>query len=169
MTQSFHVLIEADTDEADAVLAALELRLSSAGLGMFLESVVDPWIRQRISARFASEGDDMSGKWHPLAVATQQIRAYYGHPPDHPINVRSGDLRSFLISEDSDIKMWGGGASLIHPPQGSASPMMAKKIATAQGGSSFPPTPARPVIGVDENDLVFITSSLAAWLTQDLI
>ncbi len=165
---SFHVLIETDSSEADAVIDSLLEKMSPVGLSAFLHTIVDPWVRNRIDQRFANEGDEMSGDWHPLAVSTQQIRASYGYPPDHPINVRTGKMRSFLVGTNSDVKPNGFGATLQHPPP-TADPITAKKIATAQSGSSFPPTPARPVVGLDENDLIFVTSSLAAWLTQDMI
>lgn len=61
------------------------------------------------------------------------------------------------------------GATLIHPPAGSADPITAKKLKTAQSGSSKPSTPARSVVGVNENDLLFITSSLTAYLVEDFI
>ena len=168
MAGEFYVLIETESDEAQKVLDTLEKRMNPVGLSLFLTTVVDPWIRQRIEQRFDEEGDSMSGDWDPLAISTQQIRASYGYPPDHPINVRTGKMRSFLVGTKSDVKPSGIGATLQHPPP-VADAVTAKKIATAQGGSSQPPTPARPVIGVDENDLVFVTSSLAAWLTQDMI
>jgi hypothetical protein len=164
----FYVLIESETAEADAVIQALLLRASPVGLSAFLSTIVDPFLRNRIEQRFDNEGDDMSGSWDPLAVATQQIRASYGFPPDHPINVRTGKLKSFLVGTNSDVKANGFGATLQHPPP-IADPITAKKLATAQAGSPSPSTPARPVIGVNENDLIFVTSSLAAWLTQDMI
>lgn len=162
------VIITTDRSSVDQALAYLEARLNPIGLATFLTTVVDPFIRNRIQQRFASEGDDVSGAWHPLAVATQQIRASYGFPSDHPINVRTGKLASYLIGTRGDVKQTGVGAALQHPPPG-ADAIMAKKIKTAQSGSSSPSTPPRPVIGVNENDLMFVTSSLVAWLSQDMI
>jgi hypothetical protein len=166
---SFFVLIETDASEAVAVLDALMIRSSPVGLSAFLDTVVDPWVRNRIDQRFNSEGDEVSGSWDPLAAATQQIRASYGFPPDHPINVRTGMMRNFLVGTPSDVKPNGFGADLQHPPPGAGSSVMQKKIQTAQSGSSNPNTVARPVVGLNENDMIFITSSLAAWLTQDMI
>jgi hypothetical protein len=162
------VIITADRSSVDRAMQFLEARLSPIGLVTFLKTVVDPFIRNRIQERFAGEGDDVSGNWHPLSVATQQIRASYGFPPAHPINVRTGKLASWLVGSSSDVKQFGIGASLQHPPPGSDA-ILAKKLATAQSGSSQPPTAPRPVIGVNENDLLFVTSSLVAWLSQDMI
>jgi hypothetical protein len=162
------VIITTDRSSADRAIQYLEARLSPVGLVTFLSTVVDPFIRNRIQQRFAGEGDDVVGAWHPLSVATQQIRASYGFPPSHPINVRTGKLESWLVGAKSDVKQFGIGASLEHPPPGSDA-ILSKKLSTAQSGSSSPVTPARPVIGVNENDLLFVTSSLVAWLSQDMI
>ncbi len=162
------VIITTDKDSAQDAIDFLNDRLGAIGLVTFLNTVVDPFIRNRIDQRFQGEGDDVVGTWHPLAVATQQIRAYYGFPPDHPINVRTSKLRSHLVGTQSDVKAFGIGATLQHPPPGTDA-IMNKKISTAQSGSSSPSTPARPVIGVNENDLLFITTSLVAWLSQDMI
>lgn len=162
------VIITTDRASVDRALQFLEARLSPVGLVAFLNTVVDPFIRNRIQQRFASEGDDVVGTWHPLAAATQQIRAFYGFPPSHPINQRTGRLESWLVGTSSDVKQFGVGASLQHPPPGSDA-ILNKKLKTAQSGSSYPPTSPRPVIGVNENDLLFVTSSLVAWLSQDMI
>jgi hypothetical protein len=165
---SFFVHIETDASRVESVMNALDDRLNPIGLSAFLQTVVDPFIRNRVDQRFASEGDDVSGNWHPLTQATQQIRAAYGYPPSHPINKRTGKLHAQLVKQ-SDVKPTGMGATLEHPAPGSLDPITAKKLKTAQMGSTNPKTPARPVLGVNENDLLFVTSSLAAWLTQDII
>lgn len=162
------VIITVDKNSAQHAIDSLNDRLGAIGLVTFLQTVVDPFIRNRIDQRFKGEGDDVVGVWHPLAVATQQIRASYGFPPDHPINVRTSKLRSHLVGTQSDVKAFGIGATLQHPPPGTDA-ILNKKIQTAQSGSSSPSTPARPVIGVNENDLLFITTSLVAWLSQDMI
>jgi hypothetical protein len=168
MTQGFYVQVTADHSTVDKVLKQLEDRTSPQGLQDFLDDKVDDFIRNRISDRFTKEGDDVSGAWHPLEQATQQIRASYGYPADHPINVRTGQLKAFLVNSHSDIKTDATGATLQHPPvTGDAA--MNKKIATAQSGSSYPSTPARPVIGVNQNDLLFVTSELVAYLMEGMI
>lgn len=164
----FYLDISTDKSHLDDVLASLEDKLNPVGLSMFLSLIVDPFLRNRIEQRFQSEGDDVTGRWHPLAIATQQIRASYGFPPDHPINIRTNKMHAWLVGTQSDIQPNGMGATLTHPPPG-ASGVLMKKLATAQGGSTNPPTSPRPVIGMNENDLMFITSSLVAWLAQDMI
>lgn len=164
----FLVDIETDAASAVAVLAHLTMKLSPAGLHTFLDTMVDPFIRARVDQRFASEGDDVVGAWHPLTVATQMIRAAKGYPSAHPINQRSHKMHSFLVNTQSDVKPTGIGATLTHPPP-TGDGLMNQKIQTAQAGKSRPRTPPRPVIGVNENDMLFITSELALYLSEDFI
>lgn len=165
----FKIEIETDSASADAVMQRLDDRTSAMGLVTFLDVVVDPFLRNRIDERFKSEGDDVTGKWHPLERATELIRASYGFPPDHPINIRTDKMHAYLVGTDSDVHPNGMGATLVHPPLGKAHSVLDKKIKTAQSGSASPSTQPRPVLGVNENDLLFITSSLAAWIIQDII
>lgn len=164
----FQLTFEMEREHLDATLAELALRLSPPGLATYLATVVDPFLRERIDQRFSGEGDDVTGAWHPLAVATQQIRASYGYPPAHPINVRSDKLRSWLVGTPADIKVSGFDAEANHPPP-TTDAVMNTKLTTAQAGKSHPFTPARPVIGMNENDLMFITSSLVAYIAEDFI
>lgn len=164
----FYVFIETDKSEFQKVMDHVQDRLSPVGLVTYLDTIVDPFLRNRIEQRFAGEGDEVSGAWHPLAEATQQIRSSYGYPPDHPINVRTGKLRAHLVGTESTVQADGMGATLQHPGP-VADGVTRKKLVTAQSGSTSPSTPARPVIGVNENDLMFVTSSLVAYLAEGMI
>lgn len=164
----FEILFESDASSATGVFSSLEDKLDPSGLVSFLETEVDPYIRGRIAGRFSTEGDDVSGRWHPLTRATQYYRARQGYPPAHPINVRTRQMRDFLVHTRSQVRSSGLEVILLHPPPVADSELN-RKIATAQGGKSSPGTPPRPVIGVNENDLLFITSSLAAYLIQGIV
>lgn len=168
MATGFEVTFEVDRQHLDLVLGSLAAKLSPPGLASFLDMIVDPFIRERINQRFAMEGDDVSGAWHPLSAATQHIRASYGFPAAHPINVRTGELRDWLVNTPSDIKVSGFTAEANHPPPTTDS-VMNTKLVTAQSGKAHPKTPARPVIGLDENDLLFVTSSLVAYISEGMI
>lgn len=164
----WQLTFEADARHFQHVLAMLELKLSPSGLTGFLLATVDPFIRARTASRFGSEGDDVSGAWQPLEKATELIRAGAGFPPAHPINERTGRLRATLVGRPGDAKPNGFGANLTYPgPIGDAS--FWDKMETAQGGSTNPPTPPRPVIGLNENDMLFVTTELIAWLAKDYI
>lgn len=163
----FEILFETDANSATGVFDTLDARMQDTGLIEFMEDHVDPYLRRRIANRFLAEGDDVSGHWHPLTRATELIRARQGFPPQHPINVRTRQMKDFLISTPSQVRSSGPEVILTHPPP-IASGEINRKIATAQGGKANPPTPARPVIGVNENDLLYITSSLTAYLIRGI-
>lgn len=166
--KGFEVLFETDSSGAQAVFEALNERLESDALVDFMRKEIEPYIKLRIEGRFAAEGDDVTGQWHPLTVATKLIRARNGFPPDHPINVRTGKMKDYLVHSPSDIKIQGPEVELTHPgPTGDRE--LQDKIRTAQEGKTKPRTPARPVLGLNENDLLFITSELAAYLTEGFI
>lgn len=77
-------------------------------------------------------------------------------------------MKDFLLLSPADIKVQGPEVELTHPgPTGDRS--LQEKIQTAQSGSSNPNTRPRPVLGLNENDLLFITSELAAYLTEGMI
>lgn len=165
---SFQVTFEADAAHLQGVLLMLEDKLNPLGLAEFMDATVDPFLRMRTEDRFAQEGDDVVGSWQPLQLATQQIRASKGFSPAHPINVRTGKMRNFLVNRPADVKPNGFGATLTYPgPIGDSE--LFEKLSTAQGGKSYPSTPPRPVIGVNENDMLFVTSELVAWLMEGYI
>lgn len=144
------------------MLEHLETKVSPPGLTTWMEADVDPWLRQRAQDRFTNEGDDVVGAWLPLSPYTQMIRQQMGYGADHPINVRTGELENYITSAGSIFET-GVGVTL-ETPGGTVPPEMAVKIITAQQGSSFPPTPPRPVLGVNERDLEAIMVTLANWI-----
>lgn len=163
MATGFQIDFDVDAAHFNALLAELHLKVSPAGLTTFLNTIVDPFIRSRIDERFASEGDDVTGAWSPLTVATAMIRASQGISPDHPINVRTSKMRDYLVNTQSDVKPTGFDAVLSHPPP-TGDAKLNEKIKTAQMGSTSPRTPPRPVIGLNQNDLLFVTSELVIYL-----
>lgn len=168
MATGFQIVFDVDRAGATAVTAELMHRLEAQELVDFLRQKIEPYVKLRIEGRFASEGDDVTGAWDPLKVATQLIRASHGFPPDHPINVRTSRMKDFLLLSPADIKVQGPEVQLTHPgPTGDRS--LQEKIQTAQSGASSPNTRPRPVLGLNENDLLFITSELAAYLVDGII
>lgn len=166
----FEIAFEAETQHLQGVLRHLDQRLNPDGLGDYLEAKIEPFLQMRIDARFAAEGDDVTGAWHPLKQATEMIRASKGFPPAHPINVRTNKMKHWLVNVPADLIIGGDEAVLIHPPfAGPSDAKTREKIQTAQQGKRSPNTPPRPVLGVNENDLLFITSELVAWITEGYI
>lgn len=161
---SFVITFELDKQYLDTLVTELDQRLDALGLVAWLDRVVSPYIRARIGIRFAGEGDDVSGSWNPLTVATQQIRMNQGFGPG-PINRRYGQLYDFLMNSPGISVAAGFGAELTHPgPTGDWRTKV--KLQTAQSGKSRPKTPARPVIGLNNNDYLFISSELTAYLIE---
>lgn len=153
-----------DSVGVQRTLEHLEAKLSPPGLTTWIEADVDPWLRERAQARFTNEGDDVSGLWLPLSPYTQNIRNQMGYGPDHPINVRTGALEDYITSA-GNVYPTGVGVTL-EAPGGTVAPDMAAKLVTAQQGSSFPATPPRPVLGVNERDLEAVMVTLANWIGQ---
>lgn len=156
------VIVTVDSQRVDAMLQRVDTAISPVGLMGFLTGVIGPYIRERASDRFASEGDDVSGKWAPLQPATQEIRSRGEWPVSatHPINVRTHELERFITQ--SNAAVWGHtlGASLRYPDKQPTRRSITQKMETAQRGRANPRTVARPVLGLNERDLAFTMQSL---------
>lgn len=158
-------LIEISVDDKLAKNEILRLMglLEPPAIAGFLGTRVDPWLRSRARDRFHDEGDDVVGKWVPLAAATRKIRASQGYGPDHPINRRTGELEEYIAGSVNRISVTAVGATMYFPgspPSG----RLRSKVQTAQAGSDKPRTPARPVLGVNERDLGYVMTSLELYI-----
>lgn len=151
-------IIDNDVSEA---LNKLYLLLAPAGMMFFLHSTMGPYLRGRARDRFAKEGDDAVGKWQPLAPSTVTIREESGFGGPHPINRRTGELENWVVDGGWNSYPTGFGASLQYPKR-RPSGELAKKVTVAQKGQKLKPvTPARPVLGVGETDIIFFQAALA--------
>lgn len=147
----------------------VESNLNPAAIVGFLTGAVVPYLQKRGKARFEGEGDDVVGKWLPLTTGTQNIRESLGFPGAHPINRRTGELEEYIVgSSGMPTVMPGFGAGLEWPgtPPGGE---LAAKVATAQGGASaaenaLNDTPARPVLGINEQDMGAVIVMLTLFL-----
>jgi hypothetical protein len=150
-------------DDLQAGIAKLALLLGSEGLTTFLGATVGPYLRERTQQRFANEGDDVVGQWAPLQPATVAIReaSMFNIGGEHPINRRSGELEDWVTEGNYFPYPTGVGASMQYPSKKPAGELR-DKLKTAQGGRADPRTVARPVLGVNEKDLLFVTAALAA-------
>lgn len=164
---SFMVL---DLDSRDLVnhLFALQHRLSDGGLEEFLEDVADPYLKDRASARFAAEGDDAVGRWLPLDATTVQIRLALGYGGAHPINQRTRDLMTYILTSGPETGKTQDGMELTFPA-GGADPLTSEKIRTAQAGKAIPSTPPRPVVALSEKDGRDLTMLLSDYITDGLM
>lgn len=152
----------------EKALAQLEQTLTF-GMVKFLGEEVALYIKQRAARRFQNEGDDVSGKWAPLLPVTQYIRSTsegLDVGPDHPINKRTGELEAWVTKSSFVVSEASGGAVLQYPskkPQGE----LEEKVITAQQGKSYPDTVARPVLGVNQTDMLFVLTQLAFFIQKD--
>lgn len=143
------------------MLRGIDLAISNAGLSIFLAKDIVPYIVLRAQDRFRGEGDDVVGAWAPLKPATQKLRAANPAWPvgaEHPINVRTSELEDWVTGGTFDITPMGTGMQLNYPKKPSGK--LADKVRTAQIGSAKPLAVPRPVLGLNEADLVFATSAL---------
>jgi hypothetical protein len=175
--------ITVDSTDVEAMFHKLESRLSPGALRIFLNARAHRDLAQRAQQRFANEGDDASGPWADLAFMTGRIRAWQGFLPFHPINVRTGALRSFVINSYT-VKETVGGATLTMP--GEASGTLLAKFTQAQlGGGGGPrvsarptrdegthgpnrPAPPRPVVALSVVDTLMISMDLLDFIRQGM-
>lgn len=161
----YSIDVDVFSADVDNMLDRTAMGLSPQGLDQFLSGDAHDFFAEEIMMRFAFEGDSASGDWERLTEATQNIRMHAGYPGDGPINERSGDLLRFL-TENLDVTQLPDGAVMQIP--GDASGEMERKIRHAQAGAKigenplFPnsSTPARPVLAVDEEDLLVVLTLL---------
>lgn len=150
-----------DDHDVEKMLDDVIRFLSPNGAMAFLQGVIGPYLSKRAGDRFKDEGDDVVGKWQELHPATVAIREAGNWPVggDHPINRRSGELENWVVQGGWAAYPTALGASMQYPknrPTGE----LKHKVTVAQSGEGR--TPARPVLGVNEADLMFFTMAYGA-------
>lgn len=143
------------------MLEHLDSALSPLGMQIFLNGRIGPFLRKRAADRFKNEGDDAVGRWRQLSTVTNEWREFYGFPPAHPINRRTGALEAYITGAASDVKSGPGWSMLTYPDTPPGSKWTAEKLRTAQRGKEYPNTTSRPVLGMGEVDLSFTLTQLA--------
>lgn len=149
------------TGNTSRVLARLSELLSPGPLGVFMDEQIGALLQTRARDRFKNEGDDASGKWAPLADATEQIRLAQGYGAAHPINVRTGDLESFIEDSPNRIIMDGQGVTLNFPGTDPTT-RVGEKLKGAQQGEGR--APARPVLAINERDAAMAVGALESYI-----
>lgn len=148
-----------DATQVDAMLARISSVLSGPLFYAYMAHLGE-YVQGRTRDRFSSEGDDVTGKWHPLSSATQHWRVTQGFPADHPINRRTGQLEAYLTQGTYSVTPNALGATMTYPGT-PAKGWTKEKLKTAQQGKQSPATPARPVLGLNERDLLYVMTTLA--------
>jgi len=150
-------------EEVQRVMDRLMYQLSPVGLSNFLGLEVGPWLRTRASDRFFDEGDDVSGPWAALSEVTQEIRESstdFSVGGSHPINKRTGELEEYVTGSYARFWPTTMGATVRYPGAPSSKKSLRDKMKTAQEGKIYPRTVPRPVLGVNETDLIFVQTAL---------
>jgi len=151
-------------DDLTQSLAKLSVLMSDQGLVAFLGTAIGPYLKKRAADRFASQGDDVSGAWKPLSPATIAIRQDGGFGAG-PINRRTGELENCAVQSGWDAYPITKGATMRFPGKKPGG-RLKEKVITAQEGRSgdegpdYPRTVPRPVVGVNETDMLFFQTAL---------
>src|SRR4051812_39482393 len=96
MTVKATVDIVVDDKDVVHLFDSFERAVTTVSLERLLSGGIADALRWRAQNRFTTEGDSASGKWAALRPATEDIREFLGYPRAHPINKRSGELRTFV-------------------------------------------------------------------------
>lgn len=153
-------------------LEQMQRLLGGPALAEFMSKEIFPYLRERALARFAGNGDEVTGRWPALKPVTQTIREYYGYGGSGPINQRTGKLMEYV--EQATPRMVIGADSVIlqYPGDLPTSRALDAKYRTAQRGRGFtgsvsskPRTPPRPVIAFSATDYIVIQERLETFIS----
>lgn len=162
------LLVLVDDKQALAMLSRLEQALTGPSLHAFLMAGVEPYLRSRAKQRFDSEGDKaVGGKWAPLKPYTQRVRVDAGYGPMHPINKRTGALESYITQGSNEFRTSAISAALLMPGKGGTKDQK-KAFETAQIGRRWPLTAPRPVLALDQQDMIEVMVALGGFITSEV-
>jgi hypothetical protein len=166
MTAFMDIQFQGDFSQTYRMIHYLQTVLSPVGFATFLQLHVGPYLQTRAETRFRDEGDDAVGQWAPLQPATVEIRDRMQVGGDHPINVRTGELEDWITGGNWKINQTALGVTLVFPGAEPRDPGLRQKMETAQVGRATPPTVARPVLGMNEQDLAYVITTMAFWIGE---
>lgn len=162
------IQIIGDDSGVQKMLNLLDTALNPLAIAGFLGAEISPYLALRATQRFASEGDDVSGKWAPLRESTKRFRSagrmegLWSVGDEHPINVRTHELENYITSGIGNVIPSPVGTVLQYPSPRNTTRTLREKVKTAQQGKERPHrTPRRPVLGLNERDLGFVLTALA--------
>lgn len=161
------VTVTVDAKPVLAMLARAEHAISTVNIGQALRGSVADYLQERARERFASEGDDASGKWAPLSWVTVKMRQEQGYGSG-PINQRTGEMLDYLSDAEGELFSNEKRVLLRWPDQELPGGELGSKILHAQGGSVDPPAVARPVIAANETDLMGVLQRLGNQIYSDM-
>jgi hypothetical protein len=157
------VKVDVDDSLVQNAMRLLDGILGGPSLGLYLKTGGAQVLQNRASARFDNEGDDASGPWAPLSPVTQRIRRSLGYGPSSPINVRTGKMKEWILS-DSGIHTNTASAATMVWPGPTPTNVISRKFATAQTGERS--SAIRPVVAANAVDLDLLLNGVAHWVTE---
>lgn len=150
------MIISWDSSHASEMLDEVIGSLEDGAVSRFFDTTVDNFLQERARLRFSGGGDDASGAWKPLTLETQERRRQLGFGPSSPINVRTSDLRTFIVN--SQGRTWEQGDEVVYQfPGVDVQGEIGAKIEYAQGVTE--PKNRRAVLAVNDVDQHYILSS----------
>lgn len=173
-TQRFS--IEMSVDEVEHLFEKTLEAVQGPSLEALMIGPVHKYFETEIVNRFAYQGDRVVGHWPDLAEATQNIRQDLGFAPEWPINIRTEEM-FHTVTQEADFDFTPNSAEMVLPGRAGEHGLVAQKIEHAQMGATdntfvdfsgnqqyFSPTPPRPVLGADEQDLVAVVEIIERWV-----
>lgn len=143
--------------QVDELLDNMELALSPAAFIAFLAGEVEPLFQEIARENFDAEGT-RNDPWPELAYNTQRRRQELGFGPAHPINIRTGHLEDYILSNGVITELEGGAEWVWPRPTSDAE--LSKKFKTAQRGDGRSNTPERPIVEASEQDFLTVITLL---------
>lgn len=176
-----HMHIEVEEEQAVLAILRVQLATSARSFSLFHETFTRQIIHDRAVHRFEGQGDEaVGGDWQQLSGSRQDIREHNGLVPgDYPINHETSELETWITSNKGKVSINSFGATFSFPGGAPRKPSLKSKYQTAQAGkpAGFPmpdgrggtkpsPTaaPPRPVVGLDELDMIHTFAALQLWV-----
>lgn len=147
----------------EALLDDMDTDLGGRALSEVLGKQVAPYLKEKALGRFESRTDPDGKAWTPLSDATESWRGSYHYESgnDSP-NKRTGKLEDFIRGALPSVLVTEDTTTLFYPGNEPDDKWTAEKYRTAQRGKPQPKTPPRPIIGLNQDDYIFIETVLEA-------
>ena len=118
--------------------------LSDDNLAKWAHDYATPYLRERARKRFASEGDDASGPWEPLADSTLKRKS------GNRILRDTGKFYRYVTNTTSGVSRMDGGIEAVFPKRQPTGDHNQKILGFTQEGTRN--QPSREVIASSEVD-----------------
>lgn len=167
-----HVMV--DRSEVDRTMKRIDKALDPRRIYAWMQGPLEQILQEQTDERFADE-QWSGGPWPALKPRTEQIRQSLGFQPDHPINVRYGELFDWLTENPNPaVQIIGGNMTQMTFPGQAPSKLEEKKLSVAQKGArpskaeSRGAVPARPVLELSGANIATVLLAFNQYLDAAL-